>query len=222
MTRAFRPTRLLRSASLVLSLLGASAAAQADTVVDPAWVVARLAQPVPSQTPFVELRQSPMLKQQLQVSGQYRRPDAQTLVREVSRPYQETATIAGGQVRLQRAGRSPRVFALDRAPELASLQDSFAALLGGDLARLQQAFQLSSSGSRAQWRLVLTPRAPTLAARLRRLTLLGSGDQLRCIQTEPVQGQPQQTLVGPAAEAALARGLADADALQALCRGAVS
>ena len=188
----------------------------------PATLVARLAQPVPSQTPFVEVRQSAMLKQPLQVSGTYSRPDAATLVRQVQQPYQETSTIADGQVRVQRAGRAERVFALGRAPELASLQDSFAALLAGDLATLEKAFSLHSQGSAGQWQLTLTPRSPAVAARLRQLVLHGSGNELRCIQTQPVQGQAQRTLVGGTARAALEHGVDDGQALQALCQGAAS
>lgn len=163
-----------------------------------------------------------MLKQPLQVSGLYRRPDAATLVRQVQQPYQETSTIADGQVRVQRAGRAERVFALGRAPELASLQDSFAALLAGDLATLEKSFSLTSSGQPGQWQLQLAPRAPALAARLRQLVLHGSGNELRCIETRPVQGAVQRTLVGGTAQAALEHGVDDGQALLALCQGAAS
>ena len=208
-------------ATLLISGLLVTEPAHA-TAPSPAQLVARLAQPVPSQTPFVEVRQSAMLKQALQVSGNYRRPDAATLVRQVQQPYQETSTIAAGQVRVQRAGRSERVFAVSRAPELASLQDSFAALLAGDLGTLEKAFTLHSQGSEGQWQLRLTPRAPAVAARLRQLVLHGSGGDLRCIETQPVQGSVQRTLVGGTAQAALAERVVDGQALQALCQGAAS
>lgn len=205
---------------LAASLLLAETATAA--VPSPAALVARLAQPAPSQTPFVEVRQSPMLKQALRVSGQYRRPDAATLVRQVQQPYGETSTIADGKVRVQREGRADRVFALGRAPELASLQGSFAALLGGDMASLERAFVLRSSGSDTQWQLQLQPRAPEVAARLQQLVLHGSGNDLRCIETQPVRGQVQRTLVGGTAQAALAEAVEDGQALQALCQGAGS
>ena len=220
MTRSTFLLPWLSTIALISGLLGTDTARAAAP--SPARLVARLAQPVPSQTPFVEVRQSPMLKQALQVSGTYRRPDTATLVRQVQQPYQETSTIAAGQVRVQRAGRSERVFAVSRAPELASLQDSFAALLGGDLATLEKAFTLHSLGSDGQWQLQLTPRAPAVAARLRQLVLHGSGGDLRCIETQPVQGQVQRTLVGGTAQAALAEGVVDGQALQALCQGAAS
>ena len=205
--------------SLSGSLLTLSAHARE---IDPAWVVAQLAQPAPSQTAFVEVRESPMLKAPLQVSGRYHRPDASTLVREVQQPYSETSTIANGQVRVQREGKRDRVFALSRAPELAGLQDSFAALLGGQLAVLERDFRLQAEGSQSQWRLVLTPHTARVAARLQDLTLHGSGKDLRCIQTRPVKGAIQRTLIGGTAQAAISEQVNDGQALQALCTGAAS
>ena len=84
------------------------------------------------RTGFVELRDSRMLKQPLRIAGEYRRPDAQTLVREVRSPYAETTTIRAGEATIARAGHSPRHFSLTRVPALAGLQASFGALLSGD------------------------------------------------------------------------------------------
>ena len=130
--------------------------------VDAPWVLRQLAQPVPSQTGFVELRGSALLKEPLRVEGQYRRPDAATLVRQVRAPYAETTTIADGKVSIARAGKPPRVFSLQRAAELADLQASFGALLSGELAALEQAYRLQASGSAQQWQLVLVPKAQAL------------------------------------------------------------
>ena len=80
-----------------------------------------------------------MLKAPLRVSGEYQRPDDATLVREVQSPYRETTTIRGDQATIAREGRAPRRFKLTRAPELAALQASFGALLGGDRAALVSA-----------------------------------------------------------------------------------
>ncbi len=149
------------------------------------------------------------------MEGQYRRPDVDTLVREVRAPYAETTTIANGQVSIERSGKPPRVFALQRVPELADLQASFGAMLAGDLAALRQAYELQPSGTAQRWQLVLTPRAETLARRVRAVTLHGQGKELRCIETQPARGDLQRTLLGSAATAAA--NLRQADALAALC-----
>ena len=189
-----------------------------STAVDTAWILARIARPAPSRTPFVELRGSPLLKQPLRVEGVYRRPDAGTLVREVRAPYTERTTIRAGEVAIERAGKSTRRFPLSRAPELEGLQSSFAALLSGDAERLQRRFEVRREGRRDGWRLHLAPRDPALAARLRGLVLHGRGAELRCIETRPTgDGAIQRTLLAGAAQAAGAQ--ADATALAAICRG---
>ncbi|MGX9721534.1 LolA-related protein [Stenotrophomonas acidaminiphila] len=201
---------------MLAALLAACASAPAMAAdVDAGWILRQLAQPAPSQTGFVELRGSALLKEPLRVEGQYRRPDAGTLVREVRAPYAETTTIADGRVSIARAGKPPRVFSLQRVPELSDLQASFGALLSGDLAALEQAYRLQASGTAQRWQLVLTPKAQALAARVRAVTLRGRDGELRCIETQPARGELQRTLLGSAAGAA--SGVRQADALAALC-----
>ena len=112
-----------------------------------------------------------MLKAPLRVSGEYQRPDDATLVREVQSPYRETTTIRGDQATIAREGRSPRRFKLTRAPELAALQASFGALLGGDRAALERHYTVRSQGVRERWILTMTPRDAALAARVREVAL---------------------------------------------------
>ena len=199
-----------------------AAAAQARTAaaVDPDWILARLGRPPPAATDFVELRVSSMLKQPLQLAGEYRRPDADTLVREVRAPYAETTTIRAGQATLAREGRAPRTFPLSRVPELAVLQGSFGALLAGDRAQLEQHYALQAGGVARNWTMTLTPKDARSAARLREIVLRGAGDELRCIETRPRQGQPQPTLLGSAASGAATFASLD-EALRA-CRDSAS
>lgn len=180
-------------------------------------ILRALARPVPAATPFVEVRESPMLKAPLRVSGEYRRPDADTLVREVRVPYAETTTIRDHEVVLARAGKPERRFSLARAPELAALQGSFGALLAGDAPTLRRHYTVDAQGDAERWSLRLVPRDPKLAARLRHLVLHGRGAELRCIEHTPVKGDMQRTLTGAAAVAAERAG--DAADIAALCRG---
>ena len=188
---------------------------------DPAWIVARLAQPVPSRTTFVEVRQSAMLKNLLVSRGSYERPRREVLVRRVQWPQAEVATLAGGEVTLQRGSGPLRRFEIARAPELAGLQDGFGALLDGELAPLQQRFTLAASGSQAQWTLRLVPRSAALAARLQQLVLHGRHGELDCIVSTPARGPAQYTVVGERTRA-LAQPPADIAAVAALCRGDAS
>ena len=173
------------------------------------------------RTSFVEVRSSRMLKAPLRLSGEYLRPDARTLLRQVRTPYVETTTIVSsgsgpGQATIERGGKR-RTYSLARVPELASLQSSFGALLGGDRATLERDFRLVPEGTRADWRMALVPRSAGVAARLKQITLHGRGAELRCIETVPARaGEVQRTLLATAARAASAQ--LDAAALATLCR----
>lgn len=195
--------------------MAASTWAQAGP--DSAAIVRSLARPAPAATAFVEVRDSPLLRAPLRVSGEYRRPDAHTLVREVRQPYAETTTLRDGEAVLAREGRPERRFALSRAPELAALQGSFGALLSGDAEALRRHYTIDAQGSDGDWSLRLVPRDAKLAAQLRDLVLHGGGDELHCIEHTPVKGERRYTLMGAAAEAAIEAG-DDAD-IAALCRG---
>ncbi|GAA4855997.1 fatty acyl CoA synthetase [Luteimonas vadosa] len=184
--------------------------------VESSWILARLARPAPMSTPFVEVRDSPMLKAPLRIQGLYVRPDADTLVREVRSPYAETTTIRAGEATIARDGRTPRRFSLSRVPELASLQASFGALLTGDGESLSRSYRIESSGTRQRWTLTLVPKDAKLANRVRDIVLHGRGAELRCIETRPAKGDTQRTLLAGAARSA--REVTDGAALAAICR----
>jgi hypothetical protein len=207
---------MLLALALPWSGAALSAAPEQARAVDAGWILAKLARPVPSRTGFVELRDSKLLKAPLRIAGEYRRPDADTLVREVRAPYAETTTIHAGEVSIARSGKSTRRFSLSRAPELAGLQASFGALLSGDRKQLERHYALASDGSRERWTLVLTPKDAVMAEKVRAIALYGRGAELRCIETRPADGgEVQRTLLaGAAREAADATTAA---ALAALC-----
>ena len=215
-----RRKRLLRALSLAIgggtiALASATTPEAVGSAADSAWVLRQLARPAPMHTAFVELRDSPLLKAPLRISGEYRRPDDATLVREVQSPYAETTTIREGQATIVRGTRS-RSFSLARVPELAGLQASFGALLAGDRATLERHYRIDAAGTRQRWTLTLVPRDATMAAKVRDIVLHGRGAELRCFETEPARGgDVQRTLLASAARAA--DGVVDGKALAALC-----
>lgn len=216
--RSPRPIRTLLFATTLL--FAAADAFAAPVAAD--WILARLARPTPMRTDFVELRGSPLLKAPLRIAGEYRRPDAGTLVREVRAPYRETTTIAGGrpgggEVTIVRPGKSPRRFSLSRAPELMALQASFGALLAGDRGALERHYRIRADGARERWMMTLTPKDAALARSVEAITLYGRGAELRCIETQVPKQPLQRTLLAGAARSA--GGIADAAALAALCYG---
>lgn len=192
------------------------ASAQAATPVDSGWILQKLARPAPMRTDFVEMRSSRLLKTPLRISGEYRRPDNDTLVREVRQPYVETITIRDGQARIERSGRGARSFALSRAPQLAGMQASFGALLSGDVATVSNAFALATNGSREDWRMTMTPKEAAMKQHLTDITLYGRGAELRCIETRAVAGgEVQRTLLASAARSL--PGAVDAIHVERVC-----
>lgn len=205
------------AACILASIMGVTTAHAQSA--DAAWILRALARPAPMRTDFVEVRDSALLKTPLRLSGEYRRPREDTLVREVRSPYRETTTLRAGEATIARDGKAPRTFSLSRAPELASLQNSFGALLAGDRAGIERVYRVTAQGDRARWTLTLAPKDKALAARVRDITLFGQGAELRCIETRPVKGELQRTLLASAALAV--KTGADAAAMQALCRTGV-
>ena len=206
--------------SLVLALQAAMwataawAAPPEPAPVDAGWILSKLARPAPTQTDFVELRGSALLKTPLRIEGQYRRPTGDTLVRAVRLPYAETTTIRNGEATIERNGKA-RTFSLARAPELQGLQASFGAMLAGDRTQLERYYTIDASGTRQAWTLRLLPRDRALATKVRDIVLRGRGAELRCIETRPVKGDLQRTLLASAARSA--HGANDGAALAALC-----
>jgi hypothetical protein len=216
---------LVMATTLLASTGGWCAAPDAGTPVDADWILSKLARPAPMRTGFVEVRDSKLLKAPLRISGEYSRPDGNTLVREVRAPYAETTTIvsgkAGGEVTIARAGHAPRKFQLSRVPELGGLQSSFGALLSGDRNLLEQHYRITSAGSRERWTLTLVPTDAQFAAKVRDITLYGRGAELRCIETNPAKGvEVQRTLLAGAAREAAGAGTGPG--LAALCRAGVA
>ena len=203
-----RPLRWMMLPCAVALLLCAAAATptHAQTAaVDSGWILSRLAQPAPMRTSFVEVRSSRLLKNPLRLSGEYRRPDAQTLVRDVRAPYLETTTIRGDEASIARPGKPVRNFAINRAPQLAGMQAGFGALLSGDAKAIGRDFDLTTSGTRQQWQMVMTPRQPTLKSHVRDITLYGRGSELHCIETRAIRGEEvQRTLLASAARSVTA------------------
>lgn len=218
-----RTMRHSTAAIVMLCLMLPIGTVDAQTA-DSGWILKALARPAPMRTDFVEVRDSPLLKAPLRLSGEYRRPREDLLVREVRAPYRETTTIAtsktgAGEATIVRPGKTPRTFPLSRAPELAGLQGSFGALLAGDRAQLERIYRVSAQGDRARWTLILSPKDKALAARVREIALYGQGAELRCIETRPPKGEAQRTLLASAALAVNAG--TDARGFERLCRNGV-
>lgn len=173
-----------------------------------AAVLQALAQPVPTNTRFVERRESDLLDAPLILRGEMTRPDADRLVRSVLAPYSERSEIHGERVVVTREDGRERRFSLRRAPALAALRDGLQALLSGDVQALQASFEVTleetvadSVDGAGAWRFTMHPHSARVAEHIERLEAVGRGDTLRCLLTHEADGSVSWLLLGEASEA---------------------
>lgn len=211
-------TRLWLMGLLLPLWASASASEPAPAASSVPALIATLGQPAPAHTAFAEARFLQVLDRPLVVSGELSWLGGDRLQRRVDRPQQETSTIADGEVVQQRAGKSPRRFSLKRAPQLQVLLDSFVALLSGDAARLQQAFEIRQGGAAAgAWTLTLVPRDARVAKTVASIRIDGYAKESRCMHMQEADGDLAVDLLGPLAAQMPAEPTREA--LQALCQG---
>jgi hypothetical protein len=154
------------------------------------------------------VRYSKLLDQPLIVQGQLEYHEDGALVRAVSDPFRERTTIQGDSVTIERVGKSPRRFALRRAPELRSMLAAFGAVLGGSRASLEQDFTLAPEGDERKWRLAMKPKSASVGKYVRDIVIQGRENEPRCIVITEPSGQSSITLVGEAASASLPQPVA--------------
>jgi Outer membrane lipoprotein carrier protein LolA-like len=204
---------------LVPALLAASQPAPSTPTPDSAALIARLARPAPADKAYREVRFVSLLKQPLVLDGELHYGGDGNLGKRVDAPYHETTTISAGRVEVERTGKRPQHFALERAPELQALLAAFSALLGGDAATLAQYYRIDAAEDGADFTLTLTPRRADLARHLDRVVVDGHGDEPRCFSFQQRDGDSSVMLLGALAAAALPEAPSPA-ALAALCRSA--
>ena len=181
-------------------------------------LVNSMGRPAPAHTAFAEARFLKVLDQPLVVSGELAWLGDDRLERRVERPNREVSTIADGEVTQQRDGRPPRQFSLKRAPQLQILLDSFVALLGGDSARLERAFNIQHTVDETKhWTLTLTPRDATLARTVSSIEIDGRDNEPRCMRMQEADGDLAVDLLGELA--AKMPATPTRASLAALCKG---
>ena len=142
------------------------------------------------------------------MKGQLEYHENGALVRAVNDPFRERTEIRGETVTIERVGKSPRRFALKRAPELRSMLAGFSAVLGGSRASLEQDFTLALEGDDNHWRLAMTPKSATLKKYVRDIVIQGRENEPKCIVVTQPNMQASITLVGTAASASLPQPVA--------------
>jgi hypothetical protein len=183
---------------LLVALLSGSGALAAPDGND---IIKHLARPAPASVAFVEARFSSLLVTPLVVSGELDYAGADSLNRRVTEPYQETTTIRGEAVRVERTGQPPRTFSLHRAPELRGLVTGMTGLLAGNDALIAQHFEVTTKGAADDaWRIDLAPTDNRIQKRLRGITVTGFRSDPHCFVIRDTQDGASVMLLGAAAK----------------------
>ncbi|MEO6967822.1 MAG: LolA-related protein [Rhodanobacteraceae bacterium] len=183
-----------------------------------ATILAKMAQPAPAHTPFIQVSYQGMLDRPLVVSGQMKWLGGDNLQRDVEQPYQETAKIGNGELSVQRGNGAVRRIPASRAPQMGAILAGFRALLGGDAGVLSQDFDVSAQGNETAWVLTMRPRAQAMKSHVQSIVIDGRGNAPRCMTFSEADGDTTITLLGAMAKAGLQSTAPLQSALAVRCR----
>jgi hypothetical protein len=136
---------------------------------------------------FVEQHFLKLTKRPVESMGEliYDAPDR--LEKRTVEPRQESLTVAGRVLTVERKGRS-RVVDLDAYPAVVPFIEGIRATLAGDRSSLERAFTVDYAGDLARWALTLTPRDPGVARTVARVRIDGARDTLLTVEILEADG----------------------------------
>lgn len=126
----------------------------------------------------------------------YVRPDH--LEQTTTTPASERLIAQDHRLSIEAQGQPQRVLDLDQQPEIRALVDTIRGTLSGNLTLLQRYYTVALTGTRAQWRLVLTPADAHMRALVRQVTVDGRGADPLTIDTQQANGDATRLTITPA------------------------
>jgi outer membrane lipoprotein-sorting protein len=176
-----------RAALSLVAALGMHCGAAA--AFSAAELMQQLAAVASSHATFVETRHSALLKQPLVLRGTlaYRRPAS--IEKHVVEPYDERIAIDGDRLTYENSkrGRSFRT-SVSGSPGLAALVEGIRATRAGDLAALEQHYQVSVSGAAERWSMTLKPADEEVARQVASITVSGGGSRISRVEVREAGG----------------------------------
>jgi hypothetical protein len=189
-----------RRLSALVAALALAASAQAGISADERGVLeqlmALLAQRRQGVADFEQTQYLAVLKQPAHSSGllTYVAPDH--LEQRTLLPRAQDMVLDHGLLTLQ-SGSHQRTLRLQQYPEIAPLIDSVRATLAGDLAALEQRFELQLQGDLEHWQLQLQPREPKLAGLVRQIRIAGERAAILRVEVQQSDGDRSVMTIKP-------------------------
>ena len=184
---------------LTAALFGLAPSHAADTT---GWTAQELMQTLArnksSRASFVEKKYLAALDRPLESSGELIYVAPGRLEKRTVKPKPETLVIDNNTLTIERNG-TRRSIALSSWPEVAAFTESIRATLAGDYASLSRDYRIAVDGTREQWRLVLLPSDPSIAARISRLLVEGRRERIVSIEILQADGNRSVLTMSPVA-----------------------
>jgi hypothetical protein len=157
-------------------------------------LMAHLAQAPQRHGTFVEEKSYPALTQPLRSTGRlaYVRPSY--LEKVTIAPQPERLVVQGDQLFIDTGNGRPRKLELGDQPEISALIDTIRGVLSGDLAALRRNYDVQSTGTLQDWRVVLRPSNPALAKLVREVRIAGGQDISIIESVQPDGGTDRLTI----------------------------
>ena len=146
---------------------------------------------------FHEEKRFAALTEPLESTGHllYRRPDH--LEKITDAPQAERLVVDGDRLSLTVGDGPTRVTDLAAQPELRALVEAMRGPLAGDTAALERAFKVAVRGTKAAWRLDLTPIDPSAAKLLTEVRISGHGSNMQEVLLVQANGDTQYMAIQP-------------------------
>ncbi len=147
---------------------------------------------------FVETRHLALLDKPLVSTGEMRYTPPDRLERRTLSPQPEYLLLERDTVTLERDQRRMRI-RLGSRPEVLAFVDSVRGVLAGDRQTMERSYLMQVQGDAARWVLTLHPKDAEIAALVQRITIAGSGDQIRTIEYLQADGDRSVLAIEPVA-----------------------
>jgi outer membrane lipoprotein-sorting protein len=177
-----------------LMALGLASAAQAAYDID--QLMSDLASHKGGRARFVEKRHLAVLDKPVQASGEMLFSPPDRLEKRTLLPKPETLVLDKDQLSMERDKRKLTIN-LNSRPEALAFVDSIRSTLSGNRKALEQDYTLKLEGESPRWVLTLVPLDEAILTLLRRITVTGSGNQVRHIEYLQADGDRTEISIEP-------------------------
>ena len=181
------------------ALLCAAASLAAHAAFDINQLMGDLAQFKGGRARFVETRHVALLDAPVVSSGEMRFTPPDRLEKDTLKPRRETLVLEKNALTVEQGGRS-MTWHIGSRPEAMAFIESVRSTLSGNREALQKYYRLELSGSPKDWTLLLLPSTREVQALITRITVSGSGAQVRRIEYQQTDGDRSELAITPITE----------------------